>query len=74
MPEALPASNPAIDPRFCPLCGRSNQCAMEIERETGVAKGPCWCTTAVFDPEVLERVPAEARQLACICARCAATA
>lgn len=72
--DPVPAqARPAIDPRVCPLCGQGNQCAMQIERETGVAQGPCWCTTAVFDHAVLERVPAEARQLACICARCAAT-
>lgn len=54
--DAVPAqARPAIDPRVCPRQG--NQCAMEIERKTGVAQGPCWCTTAVFDHAVLERVP-----------------
>lgn len=45
---------------------------MEIERETGVAQGPCWCLSATFGPELLARVPAEARGQACICAACAA--
>ena len=64
----------AIDSSLCPLCCQSNQCANEAERATGVPQGPCWCTKAVFAPELLARVPEEARRLACICARCAAAA
>ena len=55
----------------CPLCGVDNQCAMEIERETGVKQAPCWCTLVEFDADLLARVPAEKRNLACICAACA---
>jgi hypothetical protein len=44
---------------------------MEIEHETGVKQAPCWCTAAKFDMDLLERVPAEKRNLACICAACA---
>ena len=55
----------------CPLCGQLNQCAMEIERETGVKQAPCWCTAVKFDADLLARVPAEKRNLACICAACA---
>jgi hypothetical protein len=65
------AAPTAIDPCLCPLCGQSNQCANEIEKATGVAQGPCWCTTATFSSEVLERIPASARRMACVCARCA---
>ncbi|MEI8156680.1 MAG: cysteine-rich CWC family protein [Burkholderiales bacterium] len=61
---------PAIDPRLCPLCGKSNQCANEVERETGVTQPPCWCATAVFEPALLARIPAAARGVACVCARC----
>jgi hypothetical protein len=32
---------------------------------------PCWCTQVGFAPELLARVPAAARGLACICRRCA---
>ncbi|MDO8283664.1 MAG: cysteine-rich CWC family protein [Rhodoferax sp.] len=69
-------SHPArrIDPGLCPLCGQSNLCANEVQRETGMAQDPCWCTTAVFAPTLLERIPDEARRLACVCARCAAAA
>jgi hypothetical protein len=45
---------------------------MEIARETGVKQAPCWCTTVTFDADVLERVPAEKRNIACICAACRA--
>jgi hypothetical protein len=65
-----------LDPSRCPLCGEANRCAMEVERETGLEQGPCWCMATDFDfsPELLARVPTEKRRLACICARCAALA
>jgi hypothetical protein len=44
---------------------------MELERETGVKQGPCWCTQVDFSAELLARVPAESRSLACICPDCA---
>jgi hypothetical protein len=59
----------------CPLCGDVNQCVMEIERETGVKQtAPCWCTGVKFDADLLARVPAGKRNLACICAACATSA
>lgn len=69
---ALPArALPALDPAFCPLCGQSNQCAMEIERATGVKQPPCWCTQVDFNRGALDKLPAEARGQACICSACA---
>lgn len=62
------------DPSRCPLCGESNRCAMEIERETDGKQPACWCMEANFSEDLLARVPAEKRRLACICARCAAQA
>jgi len=44
---------------------------MEIARETGADFSGCWCMTARFDELLRDRVPIEARGLACICARCA---
>ena len=61
----------ALDPSRCPLCGQPNRCAMEVQRETGVAQPPCWCTGVSFDAALLARVPAEAQQRACICHACA---
>lgn len=55
----------------CPLCGKANLCALEIERETGAKQPPCWCTQMDFNAELLAEVPAEAENLACICAECA---
>jgi hypothetical protein len=61
------------DATRCPLCGQANACAMEIERETGVKQAPCWCTQVDFSPELLGRLPPQARGKACICASCART-
>lgn len=63
-------NTPVIDPTRCPLCGGDNRCANEIERATGVAQPPCWCTTASFPPDLMTRLPAEARDKACICPAC----
>jgi hypothetical protein len=57
-------------PSHCPLCGQPNRCAMEIERETGVAQDPCWCTAEQFSPALLERMPPEGLGRACICQAC----
>jgi hypothetical protein len=44
---------------------------MEIERETGAQQPPCWCTQVDFNQAVLERIPSNARRLACVCQACA---
>lgn len=59
------------DATTCPLCGKPNRCAMEVERETGRKQPPCWCTGVDFSAGLLERIPAESRGKACICADCA---
>ena len=59
-----------VDPTRCPLCGGDNRCAMEIERATGQAQPACWCTTATFPPDLLQRLPEAARGQACICPAC----
>lgn len=70
---AMPA--PALlDATLCPLCGQPNRCAMEVEKETGQKQPPCWCTQVEFTPELLARVPPQARRQACICAACATAA
>lgn len=58
-------------PDRCPLCGQANQCAMEVERATGMQQPPCWCTQADFTADLLARLPAAARGKACVCAACA---
>ncbi|NCN72008.1 MAG: cysteine-rich CWC family protein [Betaproteobacteria bacterium] len=64
----------SIDARNCPLCGQPNQCAMEVERATGIKQPPCWCTQVSFTPELLEQIPQAKRHKACVCAACAAKA
>jgi len=44
---------------------------MEVERASGEAQPPCWCTRATFSPDLLAQVPAPARGQACLCAACA---
>jgi hypothetical protein len=61
----------SIDPSRCPVCGQANRCAMEKQKETGVAQGPCWCTSVAFAASLLESLPAPAKDRACICAACA---
>ncbi|HET8917995.1 MAG TPA: cysteine-rich CWC family protein [Candidatus Binatia bacterium] len=52
------------DPRRCPLCGDLNAC--------GIAAGEknCWCFTELVPPEILKKIPAEARGIACVCRFC----
>lgn len=61
----------AVDPLLCPLCGQSNQCAMEAQRATGQAQPPCWCTQVDFNRELLAQLSDAARGKACICRGCA---
>jgi hypothetical protein len=62
-----------IDPNLCPLCQAPNECAMEVERATGVKQPSCWCTTAKFEAALLSRIPEHARGKACVCAACGRT-
>ena len=60
-----------FDKSKCPLCGKPNQCAMEIARESGVDAGPCWCVNVDFSADLLAKLPADAQNKACICKACA---
>ncbi|MGI9135393.1 MAG: cysteine-rich CWC family protein [Rhodoferax sp.] len=60
-----------IDPTHCPLCGKPNQCGMELQKAGLQPSGPCWCSGVEFDADLLARVPPEAARLACICPDCA---
>jgi hypothetical protein len=61
-------SDATPDPSRCPLCGTANQCGM------AAGSSECWCFGATVSKDALERLPAEARGKACLCARCAAAA
>jgi hypothetical protein len=43
---------------------------MEVKRATGQPRPPCWCVSEAFDPALLDRLPPQAKGLACICAHC----
>jgi cysteine-rich CWC protein len=57
-----------IDPSVCPSCGEPNVCGLSQ------GKSECWCFSLEIEKEALERIPSEKKNLACICARCAAAA
>jgi hypothetical protein len=63
--ERLAAPLPATG---CPLCGGPNGCAPAV---SGSFDSPCWCTSVRIPAELLARVPAAQRGLACICRTCA---
>jgi hypothetical protein len=52
----------------CPRCGQPNQCA-QANAQTPVTH--CWCFAAHIEPSVLDSLPAELRNRACLCPRCA---
>ena len=56
-----------VDPSRCPLCAGANQCAMAANPDAT----HCWCFEVTVAPEALERIPAEARGVACVCLECA---
>jgi hypothetical protein len=64
-------NNPNLDAQCCPICGKPNQCAAEVEKRTGLTQPPCWCAQVEFTPELLARIPAAAVNKACVCVSCA---
>ena len=54
-----------VDPSHCPLCGTANQCGMAQGLNT------CWCFDATIPSEVIDLIPDEARDIACVCRACA---
>jgi len=56
-----------IDTRKCPLCGKSNECAVAAGQDAE----SCWCMTATMNPSALASIPPEALGKVCICPRCA---
>lgn len=56
------------DTSRCPACGASNQCTLADPR---TADRACWCYSVSIDSAVLEALPAELRNAACLCPACA---
>jgi len=55
-------------PEHCPACGARNDCSLADPR---TADRACWCYGVTIDPTVLEALPADLRDLSCLCPRCA---
>lgn len=55
-------------PNLCPACGARNDCSLADSRTADQA---CWCYSVNIDPAVLEALPPELRDRACLCPRCA---
>ena len=53
---------------LCPACGALNDCSMATPQPDSQS---CWCYGVSIDPKVLEALPAELRNVACLCPRCA---
>ena len=53
-----------VDPTRCPLCQGENACGMQKGEET------CWCMQESIPPSLLARIPAEAKDKACVCVGC----
>jgi hypothetical protein len=64
-------NTPILDTQSCPICGKPNQCAAEVEKRTGVTQPPCWCTQVDFNAALLTRIPPAAVNKACVCHHCA---
>lgn len=58
-------ANQSVDPTRCPLCGEDNVCGVER------GAGTCWCFSLRLPDDVVERVPPELRDRACVCESCA---
>jgi hypothetical protein len=54
-------------PAACPICGGDNSC--HFAAPSGY-KGDCWCAREEVPAALLERMPEEARNVACVCRRC----
>ena len=56
-----------FNPGACPLCGGDNRCQL---CSPAAYKGACWCARVEVPAELLEQVPEEQRNRACICPDC----
>ena len=61
----------ASQPERCPACGQSNQCTLANPL---TATAACWCFNVTIDPARLAALPTAARNVSCLCPRCASQA
>lgn len=64
----LDTASPMTTPTLCPACGAPNDCTLADPRTAGMA---CWCFSVSIDPALLQALPDELRNKACLCPRCA---
>jgi hypothetical protein len=43
---------------------------MEVAKATDQSVQRCWCVDAVFTPDLMERIPNNAKGVSCICLQC----
>ena len=48
---------------ICPICGKNNNCMAHSDE-------PCWCLNVEIPQELLDLVPKDKKQKACICLKC----
>ena len=51
------------DETICPMCGKDNNCRAHSDE-------PCWCLSIEIPQELLDLVPKDKKQKACICLKC----
>ncbi|KFE57196.1 cysteine-rich CWC family protein [Pseudomonas syringae] len=61
-------STASATPALCPACGASNDCA---QADPKTADQACWCFSVSIDPAIIQALPDELRNKACLCPRCA---
>lgn len=57
-----------INNLHCPACGAANLCG--LANPASATQG-CWCFSVSIDPAIIEALPAELRNQACLCPQCA---
>lgn len=53
-------------PTICPICGNQNNCGYLLNK----LATPCWCSKEFFPKKIINRIPVEQRNKACICRSC----
>ena len=48
---------------ICPICGKDNNCMAHSNE-------PCWCNEMEIPKELLDLIPQDKKQKACICLKC----
>ncbi|MDP8268867.1 MAG: cysteine-rich CWC family protein [Candidatus Tenebribacter davisii] len=55
-------ADPIVE-KICPICGKDNNCMVQCEE-------PCWCLKIEIPQELINLIPADKKNKACICLKC----